>query len=632
MTTAGILEKRILFFILVVSVVFAFPKLAYSDPEPVYVAGNPDLYPFEYYNDDSERYEGLMPDIYEVVAKKTGHKFKYINPGKNNEQKRLVKNSQVDLVSAYHDGDIDEKNIKDPIAISDGKTSIYIAFSKNASEDIVADITEAIGDISSEEMLSMIASNTHKIKETEKDNSQFAVLIVVVIALIALIVGIYLRHRRKKQNFMNRMMNSEFNIGNEEYYKYCFRNRMTNKGKALYYVTYIAFDEKEFSKKWGEEESKNIQRYVIEFLNRHTFDVEFFAMLNNGEYAFVFQASNKNNAEFRIREVMKELNLYLSNIDSEYKELFRAGVCCMEENLDCTQENAIYNAKQGYHIAEKNRLEFSFSSKELIEEAHRNEKLRSQLLRAIDKGDFVIYMQFIVNQDGVIMGAEAMSRWHHTQEGLLTPSKYIGMINESDAISMHDLYIFSLVCKQLEEWGNTDKSELFLSCNFTRYSFASVNFFDKLQEVGNQYDFDHSRLIIEITEDSLSADPEMLSDNIRKIKMWGARIAIDDMGSGYTTLSDLYNFNIDIVKLEREMVLQAMEERGKKLLDGIIDLVHNMGIEVLCEGIETEEQVGMIHETDCEYIQGFYYSTVLPVREAVQFLENVKYAKKDKRD
>ena len=100
----------------------------------------------------------------------------------------------------------------------------------------------------------------------------------------------------------------------------------------------------------------------------------------------------------------------------------------------------------------------------------------------------------------------------------------------------------------------------------------------------------------------------------------GILIALDDIGSGYSALTDLYNYPIDYIKIERNILLHTRDRKGERLLDGLICLSHNMHTKVVCEGIETEEQLKIIRKTCCDYIQGFYYSRPLPVKEFEKFL------------
>lgn len=598
-----------------------------SDSSVIYVAGNPDLYPIEYYDSSANQYLGLMPDIYRLISEQTEYSFKYIYPGNTSDQERMAKNGQAEIISAYRDGEIDPQYLHHPISVTilkteEGEKTIYIAFSEVASETLIADITKALHTISDSQKLAVLVSHTESIGNIQKYRIWIYILSgVLLLFAFAAVILLFIWHRKRKKYKKDIMLNPEYGIGNDQYYSYCFNHLITDKSKALYYVAYIAFDEKSFHQKFGNEECRAVQRYTSAFLNRQATAVEYLALISSGIYAFVYQAANKAAAGERIAHVIKELDLYLANIKREYSKLFHAGVCMLEENMDCTAETAFYSANQGYLLAVEEKKPFAFSTKALIIAAHRRESLRRRILQAISDGEFIIHLQYIADQKGNLFGAEAVSRWQHPQEGLLSPSQYITMINQSEVITLHDLYIFSLVCKQLEIWKGSDRETLCLSCNFTRYSLASPDFFDRLRETAKKYAFDRHKLIIEITEDSLSYDTRMLKENIEKCKELGFLIALDDIGSGYSALSDLYNYPIDIVKVEKDIVLQAMEPNGKMLLDGLIRLAHSMHMKVLCEGVETAEQNDRILSTDCEYIQGFFYSSALPPKESERFLQ-----------
>lgn len=590
----------------------------------VYVAGNDDLYPIEYYDASSEQYEGLMPDIYQKVSEQTGYHFVYLSPG-SSDQERMAKNGQAELISAYEEGEISSAYCRHPIAVTkvetaQGEKTVYVAFSEIASEELISSLTQAISGLSDAQKLSMLVSHTKTTGYDKKYEIWVYVLASLLLLFMAIAIVIFLRWRsKKKKSGEDLMMDAEYGIGNDQYYVYCFDNLISNKSKALYYVAYIAFDEKEYKQKVGEEECHQVERYTAEFLNRQAGAVDYLARINNGIYVLIYQAANRTEAEARIASVIKELDLYLINMKEEYAKLFQAGVCALEENMDCSSETAFYSANQGYLQAVSKKQPFAFSTKTMIAKAHRQEELQRRIMQAIKDGEFVIHLQYVVSRDGSIYGAEAVSRWQHPREGLLAPSQYIAMINQSDIVTLHDLYIFSLVCKQLEEWKGTDREGLFISCNFTRYSMCAPDFGERIRETAEKHDFDHQKLVIEITEDLLSSDAAVLKKSIEQCKQLGFLIALDDIGSGYSSLADLYNYPIDVVKVERDIVLQAMEPRGKMLLEGLVKLAHSMNMKVLCEGVETSEQNERILDMGCDYIQGFFYSHPLPLKEADRF-------------
>ena len=241
--------------------------------------------------------------------------------------------------------------------------------------------------------------------------------------------------------------------------------------------------------------------------------------------------------------------------------------------------------------------------------------------------EFKMYLQFIVdNKTKRIVSGEALSRWETSEGEVIMPGKYIGVMEKSGLITKFDYYMFESVCDKLSKWAKTDFKELTISCNFTRITISEKDFVTKIKNIADRYEFDRSKLIMEITEDSIEKNLDVARDNIIKAKELGFCIALDDIGSGYTSLISLGEYPIDIVKIDREVLLLSEKESGKKLFLGIISLIHNLNLKVVCEGVETEEQNTLVSRSDCDSIQGWYYSKALPVASAEIFYK--EYMKK----
>ena len=246
------------------------------------------------------------------------------------------------------------------------------------------------------------------------------------------------------------------------------------------------------------------------------------------------------------------------------------------------------------------------------------------LLEKIKEGltnhEFKMHLQFIVdNKTKKIVSGEALSRWETFEGEVIMPGKYIGLMEKSGLIVKFDYYMFEKVCKKLSEWGNSNFNELTLSCNITRITISEKDFVSKIKGIADKYDFDRKRLLIEITEDSLEKNMDVAKNNIIDTKALGFCIALDDIGSGYATLSSLCDYPVDIVKIDRNILLQTETDEGKELFFGIIAKVHELGLGVVCEGVETEAQNTLVSESDCDYIQGWYYSKALPETKAEEF-------------
>ena len=247
-----------------------------------------------------------------------------------------------------------------------------------------------------------------------------------------------------------------------------------------------------------------------------------------------------------------------------------------------------------------------------------------KLLKDIEKGfknqEFKMYLQFIVDdKQGKITSAESLSRWEKASNQIVFPNTYIRVMEKSDLILKFDYYMFEKVCNKLSQWRNTEFKDISISCNLTRITISDKNFVNKIKEISDKYDFDKSKLIIEITEDSVEKNLVTAMLNIIDTKKLGFSIALDDIGGGYTSFVSLFEYPIDYIKIDREILLLAETEKGKKLFAGIVALAHSLDLDVVCEGVETEEQKKFVVDSDCDYIQGWYYAKALSEDEAEKF-------------
>ena len=248
-------------------------------------------------------------------------------------------------------------------------------------------------------------------------------------------------------------------------------------------------------------------------------------------------------------------------------------------------------------------------------------KITESILKGFEKNEFKMYLQFIVdNKTKKIVSAEALSRWDSPDKGLVSPGKYIGNMEMAGLISKHDFYMIELACRQLEKWKGTAFENIALSCNFTRITLSEENFIDKLKMISNSYSFDKSKIAIEITEDAMEKNRETATKNVRLCKELGFRIYLDDLGSGYTSLANLCDYPIDVVKIDRDILLKTEKEKGKDLFTGIIALAHSLNIKVICEGVKTEKQNTLVSLSACDFVQGWYYSKALPLEECESFI------------
>ncbi|MBQ4559603.1 MAG: EAL domain-containing protein [Tyzzerella sp.] len=585
----------------------------------IYIAGNPDFYPFEYYDEKSKTYEGILPAFYEQLSEQTGIELTYICAGEKNQQKRLVANKQVELVSAFTEemSDLAESHTVFTYEKDGEKISVNIGFTEIMPEETKSVILDKLKKKTTDEWL----SSTLAVSSAPEKISPWIwyllgnVLVLGVIALSLSVVG----RRRRKAIEETKKTDSLTGIGNVEYLKYAYEHYLPESMYYLYYATYIALNSENFEKYLGTSELDETQQYAANILSTDIGDNDFVARIDSGVFVLFFQGVDEQRATERIEELLRKLNNNSKNF------FFRAGLYHLGKAKQ-SLESIIYNARQGYNYAAEKRQLYCITNKDILDHTAFQARLRKRLIDAVDNDEFEMFLQFIVNQEGAIIGAEALSRWNNKEEGLLAPGHYIADMMNLNLIDRLDFCILEKACKQLAEWNRSEYQHLSISCNFTRITVSMPDFLSRFHAVVDKYTFDHKRLIIELTEDSLADNMALAYQNILACKKKGFRIALDDMGSGYSSLSDLCDYPIDVIKIDRHIVAKSSSYRANLLLRGLVTLAHELGIQVLCEGVETADENQRVIDNGCDYIQGFYYSRVLPKENAMDYYDN--YMKK----
>lgn len=560
-----------------------------SARETLLISGNADLYPIESYDRGRECYVGLLPELYERLSEQTGYDLVYLPYSKNTTQAQQAENRQADIISAYPSGTVDSGAMRRQVLLCtiehDGtECAIYVGFTNALTPELAGALAQALEDLSGAESIGVLADYMNSSGAEAYRTRWLITLAALIAAMLAAAVALIVFARKKRaEQKTNALIDPRYGIGNDGYYLNCMETLIPAPLRSIVYVFCIGCDMP----------------------------------------SLVCQCGSREAAQQRAEGLIRELDGYLAGFRAEYAGAFRAGICSLSENPDCSAEAALYNARQGCAHAFRTETPCAFSTRGMIDESEQLERLRGSMSKAVEKGEFEPYLQFVVDRAGTVVGAEAVSRWQNPEEGLLKPSKYIDLMIRAGTITELDLYMLRCACVQLQTWKREGRGTLWLSCNFTRQSIADEKILARVREIVEQYDFTRDRLAVELTEDSYAHDRETALRTIEGLHAMGLRIVLDDIGAGYSSLSDLSTYPIDGVKIDRSIVIESALPRARALLEGMIRLSHDMGIRVLCEGVEDKATCDAVLAAGCDFIQGFYFSRVLPGREAESFLRSL---------
>ncbi len=242
------------------------------------------------------------------------------------------------------------------------------------------------------------------------------------------------------------------------------------------------------------------------------------------------------------------------------------------------------------------------------------------LTDAIQQEQLKMYLQPQFSADGKILGAEALVRWIHPEKGAILPGDFIPVFEKNGLISDVDQFIWEKACKQLRQWKEEGKEDLYISVNISPRDFYFLNIYQIFVDLVEKYQINPSKLKLEITETAIVMDFNRQLELIKKLRHNGFVVEMDDFGSGYSSLNMLKDIHVDILKIDMGFLKKANdEERSKKILQMIISLSKHLDMPVITEGVETAEQVQFLAEMGCEMFQGYYFAKPMSVQEFEEF-------------
>lgn len=288
-----------------------------------------------------------------------------------------------------------------------------------------------------------------------------------------------------------------------------------------------------------------------------------------------------------------------------------AGV--LTKNADIAMYQAKTTGKNSYHL---------FTS-DLSDRINYLQQLEGNLRQAITNKEFTVFYQPKIDPTmGRIVGAEALVRWQQHDGTIISPDAFIPLAEETGLIIPLGEQVLDLACGMVRKFNSLGYTNLSVSVNLSPHQFSQVNLVERIIAILQKHKVPCSQLELEITETTIMTNTVKTIDTLNELVTSGIKISIDDFGTGYSSLYYLKMFPIDTLKIDRSFIRDMTTDPSDALLvETIILMAHNLGINVVAEGVETKEQLDRLIGYDCDQIQGYYYSKPLPLEAFLTFLE-----------
>jgi EAL domain-containing protein (putative c-di-GMP-specific phosphodiesterase class I) len=280
-------------------------------------------------------------------------------------------------------------------------------------------------------------------------------------------------------------------------------------------------------------------------------------------------------------------------------------------------DTAMYRAK------EAGRDTYRFFTAAMNVQAMAKLDLEHALRKALENEEFVLHYQPKIEiPTGNIVGVEALLRWNRPGHGLVYPGDFIPLLEETGLIARVGSWVIATACKQIAAWERNGLGAVHVSVNVSAMQFFEGSLeSDLLRAIGSN-EIDAGLLELELTETSLMSNVEGTIAALDNLKKLGIRISIDDFGTGYSSLAYLKRFPIDTIKIDRAFIRDVTTDPDDAaIVLAIINMAHSLKLNVIAEGVETEEQLSYLRRHGCNQIQGYYFSKPVPAAMLEQIIE-----------
>lgn len=402
---------------------------------------------------------------------------------------------------------------------------------------------------------------------------------------------------------------------NKKYFMEKVSERLKNAKSGEYCI--VSTDVRDFkliNDMFGVEKGDEVLIAIAETIRHLAKEGTVYGRINSDRYC-IFMPTERYTDELLINEI-ERLSGCISK--SNYQVRIHSGVYVIK-NPSMDVSVAIDRANMALRSIKDSYTEVIAHYNEKLREIRiREQKITADFDRAIEGGQFNIFLQPQISVGGETLGAEALVRWMHPERGIIPPDEFIGVFERTGLIAGMDRYVWELACKQLNNWKREGQDKFHISVNISPKDFYFTDIYGTFTELIDKYEISPKNLRLEITETAIMSDLKKQLSLIDRLRSFGFAVEMDDFGSGYSSLNMLKDINVDTLKIDMGFLRRtesSNKERSIAIINTIISLSKQLGMEVITEGVETREQVDFLTNAGCDIFQGYYFAKPMNISD-----------------
>lgn len=444
-------------------------------------------------------------------------------------------------------------------------------------------------------------------------------IFILFLYLILSISAFYFFNRHKEQQIKHLYYTDELTKAmNRNAFEIQAKTMLTHTDKSYAIVSFDIRNFKYLNDTYGYQFGDHLLQSIVEYLAECLdLNTECLARLNADNFMLLVIRSEHND--------IQSYRTMISEIRNRVKLLEPLSLCFgifeIPDRCDLSV-HAMMDKAQLAHKAgkERNRDLCTYYDDTLAIQFNHENQILATMHSALENKEFLVYIQpkFNVSQENIMSG-EALVRWNSSQLGFLPPDDFIPIFEKNGFIAELDFYMLRRVCEYLQESLDSTRITFPISINISRVTLLQTDFLQNFKNIVEEYKIPHSFIEVELTESAFNGLSEEMMNILKTLKEAGFLISMDDFGTGYSSLNLLRILPIDILKLDREFINEEHQTKeAKGIISCIVEMAHLLNIQVICEGIETKEQLDFLKSVHCDFGQGYYYARPIPLDEFVE--------------
>ena len=583
----------------------------------IYIAGNPNAYPLEYYDPDSQTYRGVIPELLKRFSQQSEYEVRYYAPDGGDQRVTLAANRQVDIISCPEDIEaIENCTGEDILLLEDNGTgqAAVLCLLNVAPDGLDGELRAFLSGISRQELTGMViqASQDFLPQSRRLQRNIFAgVLLTTAILAAALLYVIFSGRRKLKNLHRSRELDPVTGIGNREHLERCCRVYLNDQNRVLYTMFFFYLDSKAIA---DEEEETTSLRYMAAALQNCTSDTDILARVSDHGFALLRLSPSVREASEWLSAALSRLREGMTPDSGGRAPGVTAGVYPLKAD-DRDLNEILFFGLQAAQDARRRGENYKFFDDETMRAVQESRQLRAGIRAGLENREFQIYLQFCVEAGtGRAAGAELLVFWEHPEKGLLPMSRWLLPLEEEGLAGQLDDYIFQQVCALIELLRRKGRENFFLLCRLSGGLLSLERLALRWKELS--LPFTCGQLLFGVPQDAVlnAAEAEAL-------RSLGAGVILEDFDGRLDGLMQNEDIRLCGLSLHPELAGRADTPKGRAALESMFHMGRELELFFLVRNVCTEAQAERLKNLGCDLLCGDLYERPLPAWEAVRKLE-----------